>query len=41
MCLGAWSKLDLVSDADIRAVAHLPDISEEKELDVGWDNVGN
>jgi len=38
MCLGAWSKLDLVRNADINAAAILPDIvGEEDELEFGWD----
>jgi hypothetical protein len=38
MCLAAWSKLDLVRDADIEAATTLPDIvGEEAELKFGWD----
>jgi len=38
MCLGAWSKLGLVHDADIKVAAILPDIiGEEDELRFGWD----
>jgi len=38
MCLGAWSKLGLVHDADIKAAAILPDVvGEEDELRFGWD----
>ncbi|KIM36132.1 hypothetical protein M413DRAFT_20603 [Hebeloma cylindrosporum] len=34
MCLGAWSKLDLVWDSDIKAATILPDIvGEEAELE--------
>jgi hypothetical protein len=39
--LGYWSKLDLVKDFDVRAVAKLDDIEgdEEQEEDIedGWD----
>ena len=38
-CLGAWRKLDVVRDSDIKFVAMLPDITEEKELGEGWDDV--
>jgi hypothetical protein len=38
MCLGAWTKLGLVHDADIRAAAALPDLEgQEEELQLGWD----
>jgi len=38
MCLGAWSRLGLVQENDIKAVASLPDVVGEKdELDLGWD----
>ena len=39
MCLGAWSILDLVRNADIMDVARLPDISSEEnsEFGEGWD----
>jgi hypothetical protein len=40
MCLGAWSKLGLVRDADLLAAAALPDVMEDKdELNVGWDYI--
>jgi hypothetical protein len=39
MCLGAWSRLDLVRNADIMGVARLPDISLEVELTEDWDDV--
>jgi hypothetical protein len=39
MCLGAWSKLDLVRDADIMGVAKLPDILCEDELTEDWDGI--
>jgi len=38
MCLSAWSKLNLVRNADIKAVAVLPDIiGDEDDLEFGWD----
>jgi len=38
MCLGAWSKLNLVRNADIKAAAVLPDIiGDEDELELDWD----
>jgi hypothetical protein len=39
MCLGAWSKLGLVEDADIKAVASLPDVLDDEDLDIVWDVV--
>lgn len=40
MCLGAWSKLGLVRDADIMAAAALPDLEgREEELQLGWDTI--
>jgi len=40
MCLGAWSKLGFMCDADIRAAAILPDvIGGEEELELGWDYI--
>jgi len=38
MCLGIWSKLNLVRNADIKAAAVLPDIiGDEDELELDWD----
>jgi len=38
MCLGAWSRLGLVQEVDIKAVASLPDVvGEEDKLNLGWD----
>ena len=40
MCLGAWSKLGLVRDADLLAAAALPEVKEdEDEFNVGWDYI--
>ena len=40
MCLGAWSKLGLMGNADIKATVILPDlIGEEAELELGWDYI--
>jgi hypothetical protein len=40
MCLCAWSKLNLVRTADIKAAAVLPDIvGDENELELGWDYI--
>lgn len=38
MCLGAWSKLGLVRDADIKVATALPDlVGAEDKLRLGWD----
>jgi len=40
MCLGTWSKLDLVQNTDINTVEILLDIiGEEDELELGWDYI--
>jgi hypothetical protein len=43
LCLGYWSKLDLIKDLDVRAVAKLDDIEgdeeQEEDLEVGWDKI--
>ena len=40
MCLGAWSKLGLMCNADIKAAVILPDlIGEEAELEFSWDYI--
>jgi len=40
MCLGAWTKLNLVQNSDIKAAAVLPDIiGDEDELALGWDHI--
>jgi hypothetical protein len=31
LCLGAWSKLDLISKDDIHAAAKLPDVKKDEE----------
>ena len=40
LCLGLWSKLNLVKDEDVKKVGVLPDIEGEDELDLedGWDH---
>lgn len=38
MCLGAWSILGLVEDADIKAVANLPDVmDDDDDNEIRWD----
>jgi len=39
LCLGAWCKLGLVKDDDVLAVAAMPDIpgDDDMELEDGWD----
>ena len=38
LCLGSWSKLGLVKDNDVMAVAVLADVDgDEEEFDNGWD----
>lgn len=40
LCLGAWSKLDLISKDDIIHAANLPDVKkEDEELDDAFDNI--
>jgi hypothetical protein len=41
LCLGIWSKLNLVKNDDIKAVISLPDIQDglEMELEDGWDRI--
>ena len=36
MCLGDWSMLGLVEDADIKAVVKLPEVIDDDDLDVEW-----
>ncbi|KIK78519.1 hypothetical protein PAXRUDRAFT_163827, partial [Paxillus rubicundulus Ve08.2h10] len=38
LCLGIWSKLNLVSDDDVKRVSELPDLEGDKELELedGW-----
>ena len=38
LCLGGWSKMGLVKDDDVKAVARLPEVDgEEEELALDWD----
>ncbi|KII83107.1 hypothetical protein PLICRDRAFT_119816, partial [Plicaturopsis crispa FD-325 SS-3] len=40
MCVGAWSLLGFIKDADVRAVTILPDVvGEEEALPSGWDAI--
>jgi hypothetical protein len=40
MCLGAWSRMDLVKDKDVMEAARLPDVDgSEPELDSDWDEI--
>jgi hypothetical protein len=40
MCLGAWSKLGLVHNADILAATSLPEVVEDDEgFNMGWDYI--
>ena len=40
LCLGSWSKMGLIKDKDVMAVAVLADVDgDEKEFDDGWDAI--
>jgi hypothetical protein len=40
LCLGDWSQLSLVKDANIKPAALLPDINGDKPpIVAGWDNI--
>ena len=41
MCLGAWIKLGLVHNADIKAAAILPDVIGEEELEFSWNYIAD
>lgn len=40
LCLGEWSKLNIVDSKDLRKTAELPDVGiNEGELEDGWDRI--
>lgn len=39
LCLGYWSRLNLVKTDDVVKVSLLPDIADEQELEDGWDRI--
>ena len=40
LCLGSWSKMGLIKDNDVMAVAVLADVDgDEEEFDDGWDAI--
>ena len=40
LCLGMWSKLDLVKDTDVKRVTELKDVvGDDVELVDGWDSI--
>jgi hypothetical protein len=40
LCLGLWSKLNLIKNEDVLKVTSLPDVKDdEEELDKGWDHI--
>lgn len=39
LCLGIWSKLDLVKSADVNEVSGLQDVKEEEGLEDRWDRI--
>ena len=39
LCVGEWSRLDLVAAEDLNSAALLPDLDEEEELSDGWDRI--
>ncbi|KIK79639.1 hypothetical protein PAXRUDRAFT_160814, partial [Paxillus rubicundulus Ve08.2h10] len=40
LCLGVWSKLNLVKTEDVMKFTSLPDLEvDEEELEDGWDNI--
>lgn len=41
LCLGAWSRLNLVKDEDVTKVATLPDVDGDADevLEDGWDRI--
>ena len=42
LCVGEWSRLDLVAADDLNSAALLPDIDrEEGELADGWDRIAD
>ena len=42
LCVGSWSRLGLVKNSDVLAVAVMPDVDgEEEDLEDGWDRIKN
>jgi hypothetical protein len=39
ICLGTWSKMGLIKDNDVLAVAKLEDVEGKDNLDEGWDAI--
>ena len=42
LCLGDWSRLNLISDADIQAITSIPEDKNEEtieEWEDGWDRI--
>jgi hypothetical protein len=40
MCVGAWSRINLVKDKDVMEAARLPDVDgSEMALDSDWDEI--
>ncbi|KAG6809701.1 hypothetical protein H0H92_015106 [Tricholoma furcatifolium] len=41
MCLGAWSKVGMVRNSDLKEAAELPDVLKDEELEVddAWDTL--
>lgn len=40
LCLGTWSKMNLVKDNDVMKAARLPDVEgSETEVDSDWDEI--
>jgi hypothetical protein len=40
LCLGSWSKLNLIKPDDVNNVTMLPDVEgEEQEMAHGWDSI--
>jgi hypothetical protein len=40
LCLGLWSKLNLIKNEDVLKMTSLPDVKDdEEELNEGWDHI--
>jgi hypothetical protein len=39
LCLGCWSLLNLVKDADVVSVTRMQDVEEDIEFASGWDSI--
>lgn len=41
MCVGDWSRLNLIKTDDVRSVTAMPEVEDDHEMEDGWERIGS